>query len=261
MGTNMSGRLKSALMESNETYCREYGVTPREIRDSAVIYRRTSSEHGNFHSRVYEAILGNSDWSARLDKSHTYFGGTDIKELDSSSSSDALLMNFFCYPEISRWTGPSELLGLTSWSDMKFGWDPGLPNEAAGHHTECDLKIGTHIFEAKLTESDFTSKAQDVVRGYPNVDALFDLDRLCEPDGTVSNYQLIRNIIAAHQHGKKFTVLLDARRPDLIRNVMDTLLAVKDIEMTRRCGFCTWQELAASVGKDLGRFLSVKYGL
>ena len=74
MGTNMSGRLKSELRASNEAYCREFGITPREIRDSAVIYQRTSSGHGNFHPRVYEAILGNREWSERLDKPHTYFG-------------------------------------------------------------------------------------------------------------------------------------------------------------------------------------------
>jgi hypothetical protein len=60
-------------------------------------------KHGNFISASYKAILRRPKWKRRFDKVHSSADralpkNDDIwKELDSSMSSDALLMNIFCY--------------------------------------------------------------------------------------------------------------------------------------------------------------------
>src|SRR5215469_4874817 len=64
------------------------------------------SRHGNFEPASYAAILKHYEWKIRLDKIHTTarrsLPSSDRrwKELDSSMSSDALLMNIFCHPGI-----------------------------------------------------------------------------------------------------------------------------------------------------------------
>lgn len=254
-----SNQLRTILMESHKRYSKERDIILRESRDTAIIFQSTPSGHGNFHPLSYSAIQSNPKWAVRLEKQHSHFPDSDVKELDSSSSSDALLMNIFCHPKLTTWTGPLKLLGLDSWSTPEFGWDPKFPNETTGRSTECDMRVGDVIFEAKLTETDFQSKHIDVVRRYPNVTELFDLSLLSTSDGQVRNYQLIRNIVAASVHSLRFTLLVDARRPDLIRELLLTLLALNDRELASRCAFLTWQELVESLGQELREFLELKY--
>ena len=64
----------------------------------------TRKRHGNFFDESYAAMLAIPEWRKRLEKVHTS-GPSSLprsqrgwKELDSSMSSDALLMNIFCCP-------------------------------------------------------------------------------------------------------------------------------------------------------------------
>ena len=67
------------------------------------------SRHGNFLPATYKAILRNPNWRRRLQKVHSqgrkslprYENGIR-RELDACTSSDALLMNVFCYPGVFR---------------------------------------------------------------------------------------------------------------------------------------------------------------
>lgn len=67
-----------------------------------VFGRDERGRHGNFHPDAYEMICANPAWAKRLDKVHTASRRMRIrsnwqwKELDCSSSFDALLMNIFC---------------------------------------------------------------------------------------------------------------------------------------------------------------------
>jgi Restriction Endonuclease associating with ARP len=256
---NLSGNLRSILHRSHEQYVQETTATVREERKSAVLFKASGTTHGNFHPASYVAIRENHSWARRLEKHHSHFPGGDVMELDSSNSSDALLMNIFCHPDTRSLVGLLKLLGLETWRTPEFGWDPGFPNETNPMKTECDMRLGDMIVEAKLTESDFQSKAADVVRTYPNVTKLFDLDRLSMPDGQIRNYQLVRNIAAATMLDLRFVLLVDARRPDLIREFMATLLAMNDREASSRCRFHTWQEIVGLLGEDLRTFLELKY--
>jgi hypothetical protein len=78
------------------------------------------------------------------------------RELDASLSSDALLMNIFCYPGVTRRREVCRILGLEPGSVPDFGFMPRVPLlSEATERTEVDMKLGNMLFEAKLTEGDF----------------------------------------------------------------------------------------------------------
>ena len=73
----------------------------------AIIFGRDEQgRHGNFHPHSYANICANPAWLRRLTKPHTASRRSRARkdwqwmELDSSNSSDALLMNIFCHPEV-----------------------------------------------------------------------------------------------------------------------------------------------------------------
>jgi hypothetical protein len=91
-----------------------YGEMP------VVVYQASpgGEKHGNFNTASYQALLNRPEWRRRLDKLHSQAGRalpkSDCvwKELDSSMSSDALLMNIFCYPRVTTRRELSLLLGI-----------------------------------------------------------------------------------------------------------------------------------------------------
>ena len=62
------------------------------------------------------------------------------RELDACTSSDALLMNVFCYPGVFK--------------DGRFRARVPLAN-GKFDRTEVEMRLGELLIEAKLTESDF----------------------------------------------------------------------------------------------------------
>ncbi|NLI65332.1 MAG: hypothetical protein GX380_01165 [Tissierellia bacterium] len=212
----------------------------------------------NFHPASFNNIIKHPSWNLRLKKPHPYFE-REVLEMQSSNSSDALLMNIFCHPNIKEWKGIRDLLDIEESDEIIFGWKGvGFENETS-YITEVDMKIGDCIIEAKLTENSFTEKDLSIVLGYENIHEVFDIDMLTKENNKVRNYQLLRNVLAASKHNFSFKVLLDERRIDLIRELFDTLAAVKDSNLRSRIGFITWQEIASYCGKDLKNYLELKY--
>ena len=179
--------------------------------DAAVVFGRddqTASQpprHGNFHPAAYAAICANPDWLQRLAKPHTASRRSRARkdwrwmELDSATSSDALLMNIFCHPGVfdgaSLVAPVSSLLNVDPGATLCFGTRPGIPLRAALRprspkaiprerldRTEIDLTLAsstsTLFIEAKLTESNFQTAASDLIARYRDLEAVFDLDRL-----------------------------------------------------------------------------------
>jgi hypothetical protein len=106
------------------------------------------------------------------------------------------------------------------------------------------------------------------VKRYADLNEVFDAGalRLAEtPPGKEPeflSYQLIRNVLAvARRPAAKFKVLLDARRPDLLREWWVLHGAIRGADLRQRCGFVRWQELAAAPPEPLREFLALKYGL
>ena len=234
--------------------------------NAVVVYEPRNRSHGNFLDVSYRAILRNPAWSRRLGKIHTtaahHLPKADHRwrELDSCMSSDALLMNVFCHPRCSK--SVASMLGVQSGESPLFGFRARVPL-ANGHsdRTEVDMKLGSLLVESKLTESDFQTKAADVVEGYRDFRDVFDRRMLPKVQNKYTSYQLIRNVLAAHALGLSFCVILDARRPDLIEAWYAVMTCVRTAELRTHCQVLTWQELSGSLPPQLQRFLQNKYGI
>ncbi len=226
-------------------------------------------QHGNFLDASYSAICGNPAWARRLAKAHSQRQAlpeehrAEAMELDSCTSSDALLMNVFCYPGVFQHGPLARLLGLPTVPEprLDFGFNPGVPRRNSGRDTEVDLRVEDLLIEAKLTETDFTDKRIDVVERYCDFRAVFEPSTLPMLRGQYRHYQLLRNVLAAHHLGFRFRLICDERRNDLIDAMSCIVSAVRDPALRARCGVVTWQEVARCVPEALGYFLLDKYGI
>lgn len=228
----------------------------------------TRHRHGNFFDESYAAMLAIPEWRKRLEKVHTSAksalprSGRGWKELDSSMSSDALLMNIFCCPYVSDSPRVLGMLGIEAAELPQFGWRARVPlKKGSADRTEVDMKLGNMLFEAKLTESDFQSCNAAVLCGYRDFEEVFDSGDLPHAGEKLDSYQLIRNVLAAYASDCGFCVLLDARRPDLVESWYAVLRCVRPLDLRVRCKVLTWQELSAVLPEPLCEFLDLKYGI
>jgi hypothetical protein len=223
--------------------------------------------HGDFQDASYQAILGRPDLAARLAKSHPQRGALladrkeDAMELDSSNSSDALLLTCFCHPGAAAGIFGALLPELPT-GDPEFGV-PGCVSLKNGKRdqTEIDMWAGKVIFEGKLTEADFTQRPKPHVERYESFSRVFDTRLLPQTTEAYIAYQLIRNVLAAAEHGYHFMLICDARRPDQLREWWRVHGAILDADVRASCGFLLWQEIAIVCPPPLRQFLKEKYGL
>jgi hypothetical protein len=228
-----------------------------------------SGQHGNFHAASYKRIVANPEWRRRLNKVHTtakrQFPASENgrrRELDSCTSSDALLMNVFCYPGTMRATGVRALLGLAGAVVPEFGVRGHVPLERGRFdRTEIDMRIGNLLVEAKLTEGDFQRASKGAVHRYRDFDAVFHEEELPQSEREFTNYQLIRGVLAAHAVNGLFCLFTDARRADLIEMWYATVKCVRILDLRLGCKLLTWQELTQVVPRALRSFLVDKYGI
>src|SRR5258708_11872621 len=169
--------LRQELIARNSSYAAlkllphatSYGELPVVVYQQSVCGRH----HGNFISASYRAILKRPHWKRRLQKVHSQ-GRRSLpakeglwRELDSSLSSDALLMNIFCYPGVTRRMEVCGILGIEPGSLPEFGFMPRVPLfSEATERTEVDMKLGSVLFEAKLTEGDFHIHGAELAEQY-----------------------------------------------------------------------------------------------
>lgn len=239
-----------------------YGETP------VVCFAPEASRHGNFMAASYKAILANPNWRRRLAKIHGQgkksLPTTDRgrwMELDTCTSSDALLMNIFCHPRLCR-SGAFGLLGLDSSALPRFGCKARVPLvNGRVDQTEIDMRLGDLLVEAKLTESDFQKATKTVMTRYRDFLVVFDDELLPQTEDSYLSYQLLRNVLAAYALQCSFCVLLDARRPDLLEAWYAVMRCVKPVELRTALRILTWQELARVLPSALQEFLAAKYGI
>jgi len=138
-----------------------------------------NGRHGNFFDPAYAAIGARPGWMRRLQKAHTgrrSLPGAERPwcELDSSTSSDALLMNVFCTPGVLESPLVKSSMGVDNPADAMFGWKARVPlKNGRTDTTEVDLCWGSLLIEAKLTEADFQTKPASVVEGYRDFEDVF----------------------------------------------------------------------------------------
>jgi hypothetical protein len=145
-----------------------------------VVYQQSECgrHHGNFIAASYRAILRRPEWRKRLQRVHSQ-GRRSLPARDYSLSSDALLMNIFCYPGVTRRRDACRILGLEPGSVPEFGFMPRIPLlSEATERTEIDMKLGNKIFEAKLTEGDFQIQRGELVEGYRDLRDIFECRQL-----------------------------------------------------------------------------------
>jgi hypothetical protein len=273
MRVNWAGPLRRELSQRAEQYarthrvshCLSYGQPP------TVCFERhdDDSRHGNFLPSTYKAILRNLNWRRRLQKVHTQ-GRKSVprpevgirRELDACTSSDALLMNVFCYPGVFRDGRVCSLLDVGSHVIPTFGFRAHVPlANGKFDRTEVDMRLGDLLIEAKLTESNFQKAPKAIVRAYRDFGEVFEAEDLPQTERDFLSYQLIRNVLAAHASGGSFCVLTDARRQDLIEAWYAVMKCVRPVDLRLRCKVLTWQELAKDLPLRLREFLGEKYGI
>ncbi len=267
--------------------------------------------HGNFYDAAYAAMRARPEWMRRFNKVHAQGRralprlerdpGRKWRELDSCMSSDALLMNVFCTPGVLESAEVRGALGVEEGVTPEFGWKARVPLEnGLLDRTEVDMRLGSLLVEAKLTEGDFQTRKAEVVEGYRDFDLVFERELLPRvgiavgrrkserefpeeysqefeevvPDAQraerwveapvaagYAGYQLIRDVLAAYAAGARFCVIHDARRPDLREMWFQVMAAVRSAEMRTRLMVLTWQELAGMAPQGLAGFLEEKYGI
>jgi hypothetical protein len=268
---NFASALRRGLAERAQKYaqaqalphCLSYGEAPVVCFEPY----QGDSRHGNFLQGSYRAIRANSSWGRRLAKVHTQgrrsLPRTDRgrwMELDSCTSSDALLMNIFCHPGVLREGRVLTLLGAEPSPSLYFGYKARVPlANGRFDRTEVDLRLGDLLVEAKLTESDFQSAGKSVLLSYRDFSEVFDSQQLPQTEDHYLSYQLLRNVLAAYALQCSFCVLVDARRPDLADAWYAVLKCVKPVELRTNLRLSTWQEVARAAPPQVRAFLAAKY--
>lgn len=234
----------------------------------SVLFEDIGGSHGNFLPRSFARINNNAAWRKRLTKSYTASRflprAYDRRrfELDCATSSDALLMNIFCYPRVLTHRPLCALLGIEPGLSPEFGFRPVIP--LANEHidrTEIDVRLGHLLIEAKLTEADFQRAPLRLLSRYRYLNEVFNLEELPVRNNVVYSWQLIRGVLAAHATGNSFFLFCDRRRPDLIDRWFGVMRAVVDCSLRTRLGILTWQEISVTLPKPLRAFLDEKYGI
>ncbi len=250
--------------QRHQLKCREsYGQSP------AVCFLPSEDEasHGNFLRESYRAIQQNADWRRRLEKIHAESNNSlpreerRWRELDSCNSSDALLMNIFCFPGTLRSRRIAQFLGLEQERKPEFGVRARVPlRDEKVDRTEVDMRLGDMLVEARLREPDFQRCGREVLETYRDLHAVFEVRELPSDGDIRLSYQLIRNVLAAYATGLSFCVMADARRPDLKEAWYAVMRSIRTSELRVRCKMITWQELE-ELPRNLRIFLAEKYGI
>jgi hypothetical protein len=171
---------RNRLWARGRSHVESYGNPP------VIVYAPEEERHGNFFSPAFAAIAARSDWMRRFDKIHAQgrslpkpLLGRRWRELDSSMSSDALLMNVFCAPGVAESPAVRRALGIEGDVPPVFGWKARVPlANGRSDRTEVDMRWGGLLVESKLTEGDFQAKTAAVVEAYRDFRTVFDPELL-----------------------------------------------------------------------------------
>jgi len=248
--------LKQEIRKTATSYAKMRNLVIDDSHTSAILFRNLAD---SFHPDSFANIGRYPGWNDRIRKLHQNVSG--IMKMQSSNSSNALLMNIFCHPSIQQWTGVKNLLN-NDLAMIEFGV-PGKVRLKSGDTdaTEIDMVLLGVFCEAKLTELDFTRKRHTIVENYASLQTIFHVEELPRVGDEYDNYQIIRNLLAAIEHDREHILLCDERRPDLVRRYANTVCCLRDVRNRKRCRVIFWQEIAAVCGRDMSEWLKDKYGI
>ena len=180
-----ASQLRQELALRNRRHARGRAHVESYGNPPVIVYAPEDGRHGNFFDPAYAAIAANPAWMRRFEKIHAQAARTLPKaerrwrELDSSMSSDALLMNIFCTPGVAESTAVLNSLGVEHGAEPAFGWKARVPLKSGRFdRTEVDMRFGSLLVEAKLTEGDFQTRIAPIVEAYQDFDLIFDRELL-----------------------------------------------------------------------------------
>ncbi len=266
-----AGALRRELSERNRLRAAtlEHEVTYGEVPSVLYAEAENGASHGNFLDASYRRICADPGWRRRLEK--VYPASRRVarqhdrrrSELDCANSSDALLMNVFCYPGVTSRPGVCRLLGIEPGLRPSFGVRAHVPFASGGcDRTEVDMELGEYLVEAKLTETGFQQARAALVERYRDLAEVFEIGALPRTAmAGYAEYQLLRGVLAAHARGQRFLMLCDGRRGTMAESWLRVMQAVRGWEMRDRLRLLTWQELSAELPGVLRGFLLEKYGI
>jgi hypothetical protein len=221
-----AGQLRQELTARARRHARgrahveSYGSPP------VIVFPPEDGQHGNFFDESYRAIAARPEWMRRFDKVHTQ-GKRSLpkpaidhlrlwRELDSSMSSDALLMNVFCAPGVAESAAVRRALGVDGNGEPEFGWKARVPlANGRFDRTEVDMRLGTLLVEAKLTEGDFQTREARIVEAYRDFDEVFDRELL--PRVELTQVRRKEAVEFPEAYSQEFESLIDETMPHALK--------------------------------------------
>jgi hypothetical protein len=243
-----ASRLRSELAQRNRLYARSHAHVESYGASPVIVYVPEGGVHGNFYPPAYAAITARPGWMRRFDKIHAQ--GRSLpkpqldpmrrwRELDSSMSSDALLMSIFCTPEVTASATMKRILGIDTAAEPAFGWKARVPlKNNRADRTEVDMRWGDLLIEAKLTESDFQCRETGLVEAYRDFDQVFNRELL--PRVQIRT----RRRREAVEFAEEFTQEWEPPSEDaesLARAFQANLKSRADAEQPWQCGYASYQ--------------------
>ena len=173
-------QLRREIAACNRLYARERTHVESCGDPPVIVYAPDETGHGNFFDPAYRAIEARAEWFRRFNKIHAQArslpkADRKWRELDSSMSSDALLMNVFCTTGVAESEKVRALLGIEGDEVPIFGWKAQVPLvNGRVDRTEVDMRWSGLLVEAKLTEADFQCCLPGLIEGYRDFARVFD---------------------------------------------------------------------------------------
>ncbi len=243
-----ASQLRAELAERNRHFARDHAHVESYGSSPVVVYAPKEGRHGNFYEAAYDTICGNPAWMRRFDKVHAQ--GRSLprpqpdparkwRELDSAMSSDALLMNVFCTPEATQSAPLRAMMGVDEDEQPEFGWKARVPlRNGRFDRTEVDMRWGSLLVEAKLTETDFQCRETKIVEAYRDLDEVFDRELL--PAAHLRTRRRRTAVELAEQFTQEWEPVVESAE-EVSRAFQAGIEAQADAEQPWEAGFASYQ--------------------
>ena len=130
-------------------------------------------------------------------------------------SSDALLIDVL-HSRVADSAAMRNALGFEGDAKIEFGWKARVPL-ASGRfdRTEVDLRLGSLLVEAKLTEANFQMREARIVEAYRDFDVVFDRELL--PRVELTTIRRKNALEFPEAYSQEFESIIDVTMPLEIR--------------------------------------------
>ena len=251
-----ANQLRLELAQRNRRYAQGHAHVESYGNPPVIVYAPDEDRHGNFFHPAYTALAARSEWMRRFEKVHSQAARSLPKptldparrwrELDSSMSSDALLMSVFCTPGVVESASVSKALGIEDDAAPLFGWKARVPfANGRFDRTEVDMHLGTLLVEAKLTEGTFQTREPALVESYRDLDVVFDRELL--PRVEIFTARRKEAVEFPEVYSQEFESIVDATLPSSVLDEFHAMsasaVAAEEFNATRAAipGYASYQ--------------------